>query len=265
MPTVFVSIKNGGLCNNLKNLISATRLAKEENGFIITKDNYFKPILMNYNSKINVKKYKKQIFKAPYLIVFERDNCDPELTHTWEERYKDKYVRIKNARFDIGFENFPESLKNDYFNIVKNIEIRPHILETVNKFVDTFFNKNTVSVHLRSWFSDHWHIYKKTDTNTHRNKHYFNIDSFINNMSKYNGSNFFVATDHKKYIPILKNKFPNRIITYDDTKYSQLEKDFIDLLLLSKNAIILGSYMSSFSEMAWWFSLGKAKLIISSM
>ena len=91
------------------------------------------------------------------------------------------------------------------------------------------------------------------------------MDSFIEHMSKYENSNFFVASDNAKYIPILKSKFPNRIITYNDTLFSQLERDFIDVLLLSKNSIILGSYLSSFSEMSWWLSLGKSKLIIASM
>jgi hypothetical protein len=72
------------------------------------------------------------------------------------------------------------------------------------------------------------------------------------------------------------DRYPDRVILYDrqifnDPKLAesghhddiQLTTDaFIELLILSKCATIIGTYASSFDELAWWMSGCKSKVII---
>jgi len=78
--------------------------------------------------------------------------------------------------------------------------------------------------------------------------------------------NFFVAIDNKKYLPILHERFPGKIITFQNSSQeilSQNEIDFIDMLLLSKNKVMIGSYLSTFTMMAWFYSGCKCNLFLS--
>jgi len=82
--------------------------------------------------------------------------------------------------------------------------------------------------------------------------------------------------DNKDVIDYFLEKYGNRVVIHDQEKYShphlaesghnndiQTNVDaFIDLLLLSKCDIIVGTYASTFSEVAWWFSGCNAKVII---
>ena len=62
-------------------------------------------------------------------------------------------------------------------------------------------------------------------------------------------------------------------ITYGDILINQgvypysnvyfLQNDFIDLLLLSKCHTLYGTTISTFTEMSWWFSECKQKIILS--
>ena len=61
--------------------------------------------------------------------------------------------------------------------------------------------------------------------------------------------------------------FGEKIIIYPKTNFDRLENGFlkeglIELFLLSKTKHIIGSYLSSFTEMAWWLGGCKAKIEI---
>ena len=89
-------------------------------------------------------------------------------------------------------------------------------------------------------------------------------------MSYDKNTKFFVCSDSASVIEKLKKIFGDRILTY--SRHSDLETsrstrvgaqdDLAELLLLSKNKIIIGSYISTFTEMAWYFGGAKAKVII---
>ena len=73
-----------------------------------------------------------------------------------------------------------------------------------------------------------------------------------------------------------ENKYGNRIITHEQKKFNhphmaesghnksiQSTVDaFIDLMLLSKCDTIVGTYASTFAEVAWWLGDTKPKVII---
>ena len=41
-----------------------------------------------------------------------------------------------------------------------------------------------------------------------------------------------------------------------------IKEDFIEMLLLSKNSHIIGTYLSTYTEVAWWFGGATAKVVV---
>ena len=87
---------------------------------------------------------------------------------------------------------------------------------------------------------------------------------------------FFFCSDNSDVYKYFAEKYPDRIILYDrkifnDPKLAesghhddiQITTDaFIELLILSKCDKIIGTYASSFDEVAWWFGSCQAEVII---
>ena len=67
-----------------------------------------------------------------------------------------------------------------------------------------------------------------------------------------------------------KELYKDRVLIYNretDIKTSRgnsfgIQEDFIEMLLLSKNNYIIGTYLSTFTEVAWWLGDAKAKVVV---
>lgn len=81
-------------------------------------------------------------------------------------------------------------------------------------------------------------------------------------MEQYPGIIFFLATDDKKELAILKNVFGNRVFHFTQelkrNRPTHIVHALVDLMVLAHASEILGSYFSSFSEVA--AAIGKIKL-----
>ena len=126
------------------------------------------------------------------------------------------------------------------------------------------FNKNTISVHIRSW---------NRNGEKSRRDYLFNIQKFETEMKKYNEQyNFYLSSDSLEVINYFKNisDLKKRILIYPritdlDTSrdFSEgVQEDLIELYLLSKNKIIIGSHFSTFTETAWWLAECPENIII---
>ena len=115
------------------------------------------------------------------------------------------------------------------------------------------FSDKTISVHIRSWN-------RQNEGSRHK---LHNIKMFENTMKKYDKSyTFFIATDSQNVKNYFLNKscLKNRILTFprkttlDNSRNfpEGVQEDLIELYLLSKNRILIGSHFSTFTEVAWW-------------
>ena len=154
---------------------------------------------------------------------------------------------------------------NIYGKYIDNIIINQNIINIINKFSKQF-NENTISVHIRSWNCTHWDKSNKNGNPSkakQRHKDQFNFNRFIEEMKKYSNNNFFVASDNILYINELSKIFGDKIIFFNQKEnLNQKMIDFIDILLLSKNKIIIGTYNSTFTKSAWIFSKFNSELFV---
>tara|TARA_B000000557_G_C20763273_1_gene438324 strand:- start:236 stop:1018 length:783 start_codon:yes stop_codon:yes gene_type:complete len=232
---------HGGLSNRIKNLLSA--MSKHENINTTSHiDSYIFPFLTKVTSEIN------QYPPNWRLEVLAE-----------EEKYIKNYKTI-----DLLYEKTPQYFIDKYLHQIKKLKINSEIINIVDQFSLNW--DNMIGVHIRTWPGvdrSKWHsnsLFEKE------------IEKLPKNMK------IFLCSDSSEVISYFKTKYQDRIITYnqklhkvpssswnDNVNFNdfQLVVDgFIDNLLLSKCSIIIGTWGSTFSEIAWWFGKCKSKVVI---
>ena len=193
------------------------------------------------------------------------------ISHTdrGHERFLEKHILNyvkKPVRGRSGFviktfynENFKyfdstRSFLDDVEYFKANIKIKPEILKAVQDFSKKF-NDNTISIHIRTWRSTTNSI--TNDDCAHRRgqtkdvvleKIYSLMKNHINTNPNVN---FFIAVDDFKYKKIISERFNNVLFYEPISGLSNIQNDFVDLLLLGKTKEILGIHGSTFTMWAW--------------
>lgn len=271
---MIISLLQSGLGNRLKSIASCMKIDDD------VEVAWYKSIYPPYEKEqknltdyfIGMKEsHNYEIHPAPSDIATTTDHINKKYYGTWrlfvsDTDLLDNFSFIENQKLgfsfippahngkciDFEYDRIPEHLKKEYSLIFKKIKslVNPKIKKKVNNFSKKF-NKDTVSVHIRSWIDD----FSRRTT-------YFDINKYIELMNQYPNSDFFVCSDSLEIIEFLKKQFgEERIITYPERDEDIVP--FIELLLLSKNNYIIGSPISTFSEVAWWFSECKSKIDIA--
>lgn len=218
--------------------------------------------VLSENDKVNT-----QVFADHYIFPsIDYDENPVNKTCDWrlkvlpeEEKYIEKYKTI-----DLLYHDTPEYFIEKYLKVLDKIKINPDILEYVDTFLEDW--TNVIGVHIRSW----WHA-APPRSYWHDNK------MFENEIDKFDSSKkIFLCSDNDDVITHFTQKYGDRIITHNQMMHQtkcnvfhfhhddvQLVVDgFIDALLLSKCDTIIGTWASTFSEISWWLSKCKSKVII---
>ena len=191
------------------------------------------------------------------------DEVEQEYPEDWrlyvapdEEKHIPDYKTI-----DLLYERTPEYFVKKYLNIIHKLKINSEIIEYVSVFTDTW--DDMVGVHIRSWYCP--------------KKVFHSNEIFENQIDKLpEDKKFFFCSDNSDVQQHFVDKYGDRVVTYERQMFNdprlaesghhddiQLTTDaFIELLMLSKCATIVGTYASSFDELAWWMSGCKSKVII---
>lgn len=254
-----------GLCNNIKNVLSIIRYKNKINfKFLINKKNMLNEIFdfseeMYYNDKkINKLIYIRDSWR---FALFDSDNNLDKITNNvFSLMFPDfkEYNFFKNYKNNcIDFVYNPRLFNEiycEYSKIFDSLNIKNNITIKIDDFCKKNFNKNTISIHLRSWIDC-----------CERQK-YFDINNFYKKINELNNgyNTFFISSDNKNICYDMKQKFGDIIIIYEDNDSSNTINSFIELILLSKNNFLIGSYISTFTELAYIinYSIEKKLLII---
>ncbi len=150
---------------------------------------------------------------------------------------------------DYSIENLP-SLENFIFYL-KEFEKRlnPLFLQKVDEYSSNF-NDKTISVHLRTgnnmdWTQSKVEFKKYQDMTSAIEREYYKM------IDKYDDSyNFFLSCDNDELLTRFKDKYGDRILTFDD-EVETSSRALLDVFLLSKNKNMILYHNSNFSEVAW--------------
>jgi len=233
--------KHGGLCNRIKNIWSA--LANYDTvKTVVDSDSYIFPSLEKVDVPVNL-----------YPQNWRLEVLDEE------EKYIDEFKTI-----DLLYEKTPKYFIDKYLNSVEKLKINPKLVKYVDDFTSTW-NNDVVGLQIRTWHNERSILHSNCI-----------FEKEIGKISE--DKKIFLCSDSSEVINYFIEKYPNRIITHPQSLHSQSSLSwndqrifdncelvvdaFIDCFILSKCDIIIGTYGSSFCEVAWWFSKCKSKVII---
>jgi hypothetical protein len=112
-------------------------------------------------------------------------------------------------------------------------------------------------MHIRSWISD-----KNPETyNDHDRFNKFRLEKYISIIQAKSDKTFFISTDNEQIKNFILDTCKNVLFFDRRPDFTNIQNDFIDLLLLSKNDVLYGSILSTFTEMAWYYSGCNQKVI----
>ncbi len=234
----------GGLCNRLRALCSYLYLSQlldiplsmcwypEE-----ACDCYFEELFENVCEMISPQSI------LPMFIREDSANILYVSVWGWDDIYKTYFQDY----VDYG------TYWNSYVSFVQKMPIKQHILQRVETFVEKYWHKDIVGLHLR-----------RTDLLKHLKSRgldskYSSDEKFLDAIDRTiigGCEHFFLATDNEPTKALIHHRFPGKIISYcqdfdDSTKrHTSVEDALIDLYLLSKCTRVIGSYQSSFSHYA---------------
>lgn len=170
------------------------------------------------------------------------------LREVWK---REQIAPADGASIDFEYHRIPESIRQDYYRVIKSIRIADMFLELTDEFSKKMFSDETVAVHIRTFI----------DSPVHRNRNWSGIERYISLMENHSASNFFVSTDDHRAIKILKDHFgDSRIITRDQT--DNKVDVFVEMLLHSKCKNMILSPFSTFSQLAWFLGGASAPVEI---
>ena len=191
------------------------------------------------------------------------DEVEEEYPEDWrlyvdseEEKHIPDYKTI-----NLLYEKTPKYFIKKYLDIIHKLKINSEMIEYVSEFTDTW--DDMVGVHIRSWYCP--------------KKVFHSNQIFENQIDKLpEDKKFFFCSDNSDVQQHFVDRYGDRVVIYqrqmfNDPKLAesghhddiQLTTDaFIELLILSKCATIIGTYASSFDELAWWMSGCTSKVII---
>ncbi len=154
----------------------------------------------------------------------------------------------QHRNIDFEYHHIPIQLRQIYLGFLKDLVITPKISDFVEQFSSQHFDAQTISIHMRSWMTDSW------DQAPKRHAHYFKLDRYKDLLEKNRDKSVFLSSDNYEFACELVNFYPDRIITCQlDSEFDTTEQAFVNVLLLAKNNHIIGSNISTFTEMAWWY------------
>ncbi len=231
-------VSHAGIANRIKNLLSAMGQHEKVNTLHETMS-YIFPSITKVDDIVNKYSENWRLYVSPE-----------------EEKYIPDYKTI-----DLLYEKTPQYFIDKYLGVISKLKINSEILEYVFDFTDEW--NDMIGVHIRSWYCQKRRF--------HSNKIF---EEQIDKLPE--DKKFFFCSDNSDVQKHFVNKYGDRVITYErqlfnDPKLAesghhddiQITTDaFIELLILSKCATIIGTYDSTFDEVAWWMGGCKSKVII---
>jgi hypothetical protein len=245
-----INTASPGLANRIKNYVSLMRLYDNVKTNSISDDYLFGGIGLATPEEMNT-----------LPVIGTQDYVDNQ---RWRLKvYEDDSSYLKDIKvLDCLYKKIPEYFIKVYLPYFENLKVNPDILDYVNQFTDGW-EDDVVGLHIRSWYCD-------------RNRFHSNelFEKEIDKLDK--DKKIFFCSDNGDVQKYFVEKYSDRILTYERTLYnsgnsaeSGHNKDvqsttdaLIEMLILSRCSKFIGTYISSFDEVAWWLSGCKSEVII---
>lgn len=294
---MLVSTESGGLGNRIKSWVSARRLSADARLYWPLTPNMparFGELFVN-DVAIDTVPSQARTYKSWRLAILPEDEVQlPEgfavvgagahpvwrgLAAGWwrlrgcpDDRYRYMLFPKQHSRrstrrdarhIDLEYGRIPEAIRSAYVPLFTELEPQPEILSRVNEWWESANAASIVGVQVRTW---------RDDARRYRKYHLPARARLLRLMqAEEQNTRFLLVSDSDEFIDHLRAEFgPARILSFPrDTKREHswqcaegVVEDLVDMLLLSRCRRLFASYLSTFSEAAWWIGGARAEVAV---
>ncbi len=206
----------------------------------------------SYNDLLNNSK-KYSIFSA-WRFVLLPDEIPAGFARIFPEN-SGKYI-------DLEYERIPQDLRKEFLKYIKKLVPAKGIRNITGKLAKKHDFRNIVGVHARR---TEFLLNADGRGSVSSNERFFERMHEI--LKEKPQTKFFLATDSRETEQNFIREFGEKIIVFEGKNWDKSSKEsiqhaLVDLLLLARTKQILGTYLSTFTEVAWWLGGCKAKVEI---
>ena len=153
------------------------------------------------------------------------------------------------SAIDFEYTRTPKPILDEYSKLFPELKISDLITDKVSAYKEANFDGSMVGVHMRTWYDCKW----RKDT-------LYSFETTVELMSEHKGSKFFIATDDVSVLKPLRDIFGEaKIVNYEPEPHCGF---LVEMLLLSECDHIIGSLLSTYTELAWWLGGAKSSIKI---
>jgi hypothetical protein len=170
----------------------------------------------------------------------------------------------RDARhIDLEYGRIPEPILDVYVPLFARIVVRPEIVARVAEWTERNLRDDVIGVQVRTW---------RDDPRRYRTYHLpavRRLRALLDAAGQ--GSRFLVVSDADEIVDELVGRygagrvlhFPRTTARGDSWRTAEgVREDLIDMLLLAKTKRLFASYLSTFSEAAWWLGGATASVAV---
>jgi len=260
-----VCINGAGIGNRLRGLISAMRLSKILNRKLLLSWKNSKHLGCDFNDLFE-NKFEEPNMKIKDISKVYRDVLDEDydnhkylILNTWkwvflpgeiEEGFNKTYASEKGDNIDFEFDRIPMSQRLDILTELIELRINKEVYKLIKDFEKKYNLKEYNGMHIRRG---------DNKFTTDGREKVSSDDKFEKIIEDNPNEKFFISTDSVEVAKRMKEKFGERIIYFPSENKKRIHKESIQealaaIVLLSKTKKLYGSFLSTFSEMVWWYS-----------
>jgi len=188
--------------------------------------------------------------KAWWQITGER--TDRYRFMVFPKQHSRRSTRADARHIDLEYERIPQHFRALYGELFRRIAVRPELVAAANDWAAANLDGDVVGVQVRTW---------RDDPRRHRKYHVPSLRRLTRLMDEAAGARFLVVSDSDDVAPMLADRYgARRVLGFPRTTPRAdswltplgIKEDLVDMLLLARTQRLFASYLSTFSEVAWW-------------
>jgi hypothetical protein len=198
--------------------------------------------------------------KAWWSLTGER--TDRYRFMVFPKQHSRRSTRADARHIDLEYERIPQHFRALYGELFRRIAVRPDLVSAASNWAEANLDAGVVGVQVRTW---------RDDPRRHRKYHVPSLRRLTRLMDSSEGARFLVVSDSDDIAPMLAERYgAARVLAYPratpraDSWLTPLgiKEDLVDMLLLARTPRLFASYLSTFSEVAWWLGGTAARVSV---
>jgi hypothetical protein len=179
------------------------------------------------------------------------------------KQHSRRSTRADARHIDLEYERIPQYFRDVYGAVFRRIAVQPRIAARVADWAAANLDPAVIGVQVRTW---------RDDPRRYRKYHLPALQRLRRLLDVAEpAARFLVVSDSDEILPQLVERYGQERILSFPRSTARLEswrtplgitEDLIDMLLLARTQRLYASYLSTFSEVAWWLGGTTARVAV---